>query len=134
MDNLARKESRVIKYIDITKERPGNWQFVDVDKFEADIREDETRKWVNLRRRERARAKALKRAKRDLALATLVLRAVGAAIIFIGYSASMWTHEIGPVFAMGFVGLILILGPALNKENALNKLYLEYMNDERNDL
>lgn len=134
MDNLARKESRVIKYIDITKERPGNWQFVDVDKFEADIREDETRKWVNLRRRERARAKALKRAKRDLALATLVLRAVGAAIIFIGYSASMWTHEIGPVFAMGFVGLLLILGPALNKDNALNKLYLEYMNDERNDL
>lgn len=134
MDNLARKESRVIKYIDITKERPGNWQFVDVDKFEADIREDETRKWVNLRRRERARAKALKRAKRDLALATLVLRAVGAAIIFIGYSASMWTHEIGPVFAMGFVGLLLIFGPSLNKDNALNKLYLEYMNDERNDL
>lgn len=133
MDNLARKE-RVVKYIDITKERPGNWQFIDVDKFEADIREDETRKWVNLRRRERARAKALKRAKRDLALATLVLRAVGAAIIFIGYSASMWTHEIGPVFAMGFVGLLLIFGPALNKDNALNKLYLEYMNDERNDL
>lgn len=133
MDNLARKE-RIVKYIDITKERPGNWQFVDVDKFEADIREDETRKWVNLRRRERARAKALKRAKRDLALATLVLRAVGAAIIFIGYSASMWTHEIGPVFAMGFVGLLLIFGPSLNKDNALNKLYLEYMNDERNDL
>lgn len=133
MDNLARKE-RVVKYIDITKERPGNWQFIDVDKFEADIREDETRKWVNLRRRERARAKALKRAKRDLALATLVLRAVGAAIIFIGYSASMWTHEIGPVFAMGFVGLLLIFGPTLNKDNALNKLYLEYMNDERNDL
>lgn len=134
MDNLARKEGRTVKYIDITKERPGNWQYIDVDRFEADIREDETRKWVNLRRRERARAKALKRAKRDLALATFILRAIGAAIIFVGYSASMWTHEIGPVFAMGFVGLLLILGPSLNKDNALNKLYLEYMNDERNDL
>lgn len=134
MDNLARKEERVVKFIDITKSRPGNWQYVDVDRFEAEIREDETRKWVNLRRRERARAKAMKRAKRDIALATLVFKVVGTAIIFFGYSASMWTHEAGPVIALGFIGLLLVFGPSYNKDAYINRLYSEYLEEERKDI
>ena len=134
MDNLAHSEERIVRFIDINKHRPGNWQYVDVDRLEAAIREDETRKWVNLRRRERARAKAIKRAKRDVALATLVFKVVGSAIIFLGYSATMWTHEAGPIIALGFVGALLIFGPSSNKERSINKLYNEYLEDERNDI
>lgn len=131
--NLAEKE-RIVRFIDLNKIRPGNWQYIDVDKFERDIREDETQKWVNIRRRERARARAMKKARRDVMMANLAFKVVGALLIFLGYSATLWTHEGGPVVAMGFVGIVLILIPDVNKDNAIKTLYKEYFKDERNDL
>lgn len=131
--NLAEKE-RIVRFIDLNKIRPGNWQYIDVDKFERDIREDETQKWVNIRRRERARARAMKKARRDVMMANLAFKVVGALLIFLGYSATLWTHEGGPVIAMGFAGIVLILLPDVNKDNAIKTLYKEYFEDERNDL
>ena len=134
MDNLAKDESKYVKYIDITKSRPGNWQYVDVDRFECQIREDETKKWVNLRRRERARNKALKRARRDVLMANVVSKIIGGLIIFAGYSATLWTHEAGPIIATALVGAILIFGPETNKDESVKRLYKEYIQDERTDI
>lgn len=131
--NLAEKE-RIVRFIDINKIRPGNWQYIDVDKFERDIREDETKKWVNIRRRERARAKAMKKARRDVMMANLAFKVVGALLIFLGYSATLWTHEAGPIIALGLFGAVVFFVPDANKDRAINTLYKEYYEDERNDL
>ena len=64
MDNLAREtkateiklddiSGRRVEFVNLSKERPGNWQYVDVDKLEARIRAEETAKWVAIRKRER---------------------------------------------------------------------------------
>lgn len=134
MDNLARKEGKRVEFIDINKARPGNWQYIDVDKFEAKIREDETRKWVNARRRERVRLKALKKARRDVLMANLVSKIIGVLMVFFGYSASMWTHEGGPILVTGFFGVLIALAPDINKDKAITQLYKKYFEDERNDL
>lgn len=144
MDNVTWKEAtgtdgQICRFIDLNKERPGNWQFIDVDKFEAQVREDEVRKWVMKSRRERAREKARKKARREVMFADVVMKIIGGLIIFLGYSASMWTHEIGPIFAMGFVGAVLIFAVSSVKDKAVDSLYREYTEeyldiDERNDV
>jgi hypothetical protein len=115
MDNLARKnESRIVKYIDLNKERPGNWQYVDLDKFERDIREDETRKWVELRRRERARQKLRKEAFWSVVLATLAVRLIGLGMVLGSIAASLYFHD-GSAALVGIpFGALFMICPGHN--------------------
>lgn len=128
--SLAEDKERYVRYIDLNKERPGNWQYVDVNKLETDVRMEETEKWVAIRRRERARTKARKKANLEIALANLVFKVIGIAMIFIGYSATMWLHEGGPVIALGLFGLIFIVAPACNKHENIEKLFNKYYKEE----
>lgn len=133
LDNLAHDEERYVRYIDLNKSRPGNWQYVDVDRLTADIEQEQTQKWIALRRRERIRQKAKKRAMLEVAVANMLFRVIGAALIFIGYSSSMWLHEGGPIIVLGLLGLILIFGPASNKKENQEKLYKKYKEEYKNE-
>lgn len=128
-DNLARKnEPRRVKFIDITKARPGNWQYVDLDKFECEIRTDETRKWVEKRRRERAREKLRKEAFWAVILSTLAIRMIGALILTASIALSLYLHEGSPAFAMGPFALLFIICPG---HNNIRKEMNEYIEKEK---
>ena len=119
MDNLARKkkEPQYVQFIDITKHRPGNWQYIDVDKFEREIREDETRKWVELRRRERARKKLRKEAFWSMVLATLAVRVGGAILGAASIGVSLYFHDATLALAIAPIALLLIICPGHNNIN-----------------
>ena len=129
--NLAEDDERYVRYIDLNKERPGNWQYIDVDRLECDIREDEVKKWVGIRQRERARAKARKRATIEVNILNLIIRLIGFFMIFVGYSASLWLHEGGPVIALGLFGLIAVISPGINKNDNIETLYKKYYKEEK---
>lgn len=130
MDNLARKdEPRRVKFIDITKARPGNWQYVDLDKFECEIRTDETRKWVEKRRRERARQKLRKEAFWSVILSTLAVRTIGTLMLTASIALSLYLHEWTPMFAIGPFGALFVLCPG---HNNIRKEMDEYIEREKN--
>lgn len=131
ISNLARKEQPTrVKFIDITKERPGNWQYVDVDKFEAQIREDETRKWVEKRRRERARQKLRKEAFWSVILGTLAVRLVGLAVFIGAVSASLYFHEGAIAFGLCPLAGLFILCPGHNNIHEEMDIYINKKKEE----
>ena len=114
MNNLAPKEPQRVKYIDITKARPGNWQYIDCDKFETQIRIDETRKWVEKRKRERAREKLRKEAFWAVILSTLAIRTIGLVVLLGSLALSLYLHTAYPIFGLGWVAVLFIVCPGHN--------------------
>lgn len=146
MDNLARakeidiiKESgRRIEFIDLSKERPGNWQYVDVDKLEARIRAEETAKWVAIRKRERATKKLRREAFWSTFAATIVIRLIGLAIIIGGNSLGLYLH-VGEISLVAWpIGILFVLCPGHNNIEAniqeyIKKNHKEDINNVRKD-
>lgn len=139
MDNLAREkkavsidiaEGRRIEYIDINKERPGNWQYIDVDKFEAQIRAEETAKWVAIRKRERERKKLRKEALISTIMATLVVRLIGVAMIFLGTSLCLYFHCGEGLIAVWPMGILFVICPGHNNINNNIDEYIKKNNKE----
>lgn len=131
MDNLARvpKEehhAQIIRFVDLDKKRPGNWQYVDVDEFEHNIRQDEAAKWVALRKKERDRIKRHKEAISSMILMTTIVRVV-ATIIFaacVGLSVSIGNALLA-ICMFPFWCLFVIL-PGYNKHDDLIEKYEKY--------
>lgn len=146
MDNLARakeiditKESgRRVEFIDITKPRPGNWQYVDVDKLENRIRAEETAKWVAIRKRERDIKKLRREAFWSTFAATLMIRLIGLAIIIGGNSLGLYLH-IGEISLVAWpMGILFVLCPGHNNIEAniqeyIKKNHKEDINNVRKD-
>lgn len=146
MDNLARakeiditKESgRRVEFINLSKERPGNWQYIDVDKFEQRIRAEETAKWVAIRKRERDIKKLRREAFWSTFAATLVIRLIGLAIIIGGNSLGLYLH-VGEISLVSWpIGVLFVLCPGHNniEENIqeyIKKNYKEDTNNVRKD-
>lgn len=134
MDNLARNidisKARRIEYIDLNKERPGNWQYVDVDKLEARIRAEETAKWVAIRKRERETKKLHKEAFWSTILATLAIRIAGVVIIFAGTSAALYWHLGEAALVSWPLGALFIICPG---HNNISKEIDEYIRRKKND-
>lgn len=132
MDNLARKtkEPRRVEYIDLNKVRPGNWQYVDVDKLEARIRQEETEKWVKLRREERERKKLRKEAFWSTIMATLVIRLIGVAIIFVGTSAALYFHLGEAALCAWPIGILFIICPGHNNIEENIQKYIDHKKKE----
>lgn len=134
MDNLARNidisKVRRIEYIDLNKERPGNWQYVDVDKLEARIRAEETAKWVAIRKHERETKKLRKEAFWSTILATLAIRIVGVVIIFAGTSAALYWHLGEAALVSWPLGALFIICPG---HNNISKEIDEYIRRKKND-
>lgn len=134
MDNLARNidisKARRIEYIDLNKDRPGNWQYVDVDKLEARIRADETAKWVAIRKREREIKKLRKEAFWSTILATLAIRIVGAVIIFAGTSAALYWHLGEAALVSWPLGALFIICPGHNNIEKNIQDYISQKNKE----
>lgn len=135
MDNLAREpkeeHAKVIRFIDIDKERPGNWQYVDVDEFEFNIRQDEAAKWVARRQRERQRQRDRKEAVTSMILATLVFRIVSL-IIFVVCAAI--SHAIGNSMLVVTVAPMCLIGvwmPGYNNVDDLVDKYEKYIRKKR---
>lgn len=146
MDNLARakeiditKESgRRVEFIDISKPRPGNWQYVDVDKLENRIRAEETAKWIAIRKRERDIKKLRREAFWSTFAATLMIRLIGLAIIIGGNSLGLYLH-IGEISLVAWpMGILFVLCPGHNNIEAniqeyIKKNYKEDINNVRKD-
>lgn len=134
MDNLARNidisKARRIEYIDLNKDRPGNWQYVDVDKLEARIRAEETAKWVAIRKREREIKKLRKEAFWSTILATLAIRIVGAVIIFAGTSAALYWHLGEAALVSWPLGALFIICPGHNNIEKNIQDYISQKNKE----
>lgn len=127
--NLAEKdEPRTVRFIDISKERPGNWQYIDVDKFEAHIREDETRKWVEKRRRERNRTKLRKEAFWSVVLGTLALRTIGLAVLLGATAASLYFHDGIFLFGLGPFAALAVICPGHNNIHEEMDIYIKNKN------
>lgn len=128
MDNLAKNidisKGRRVEFINITKERPGNWQYVDVDKLEARIRAEETAKWVKIRKREREIKKLRREAFLSTLAATLVIRLVGVAIIAIGHSLGLYFHAEEMLLIAWPFGLLFVICPG---HNNIEKNIQEYI-------
>lgn len=132
MDNLARakeiditKESgRRVEFINITKPRPGNWQYVDVDKLEARVRAEETAKWIAIRKREREIKKLRREAFWSTLAATLVIRLVGVAIMAIGHSLGLYFHVEELLLVSWPFGLLFVICPG---HNNIEKNIQEYI-------
>lgn len=137
MDNLARKkeEPRRVEFIDLNKARPGNWQYVDVDKLEARIRAEETAKWVAIRRRERETKKLRKEAFWSTIMATIVIRIVGLALIIGGTSLALYFHLGEVVFVAWPVGALFVICPGHNSidENIEKYIKNKHKEENRND-
>lgn len=137
MDNLARKkeEPRRVEFIDLNKARPGNWQYVDVDKLEARIRAEETAKWVAIRRRERETKKLRKEAFWSTIMATIVIRIVGLALIIGGTSLALYFHLGEVVFAAWPIGALFVWCPGHNSidENIEKYIKNKHKEENRND-
>ena len=126
MDNLAREKTKAteiklddipgrrVEFVNLSKERPGNWQYVDVDKLEARIRAEETAKWVAIRRREREIKKLRKEAFWSTILATLAIRIVGVVIIFAGTSAALYWHLGEAALVSWPLGALFVICPGHN--------------------
>lgn len=139
MDNLARenkaisidiKEGRRVEFIDVNKERPGNWQYVDVDKLEARIRAEETAKWVAIRKHSRETKKLRKEAFWSCLAATLVVRLIGLALIIGGTSVALYFHIGEVVFAAWPIGGLLLWCPGKNNMDENIKKYISMKNKE----
>jgi hypothetical protein len=141
MDNLAREhkakeiklndiEGRRVEFINLSKERPGNWQYVDVDKLEARIRAEETAKWVEIRRRERAAKKLRKEAFWSTIMATLAIRILGLIVLVGGTSLALYFHVGEVVFAAWPIGTLFVLCPGHNSIDENIKKYIEHKHKE----
>lgn len=144
MDNLARetKETKAteiklndipgrrVEFVNLSKERPGNWQYVDVDKLESRIRAEETAKWVTIRKREREIKKLRKEAFWSTILATLAIRIVGVVIIFAGTSAALYWHLGEAALVSWPLGALFIICPG---HNSISKEMDEYIRRKKND-
>lgn len=134
MDNLARNidisKARRIEYIDLNKERPGNWQYVDVDKLESRIRAEETAKWVAIRKREREIKKLRKEAFWSTILATLAIRIVGVVIIFAGTSAALYWHLGEAALVSWPLGALFVICPGHNNIERNIQDYISQKNKE----
>lgn len=141
MDNLAREAKateikldnipgRRVEFVNLSKERPGNWQYVDVDKLESRIRAEETAKWVAIRKREREIKKLRKEAFWSTILATLAIRIVGVVIIFAGTSAALYWHLGEAALVSWPLGALFIICPG---HNNISKEMDEYIRRKKND-
>lgn len=141
MDNLAREAKateikldnipgRRVEFVNLSKERPGNWQYVDVDKLESRIRAEETAKWVAIRKREREAKKLRKEAFWSTILATLAIRIVGVVIIFAGTSAALYWHLGEAALVSWPLGALFIICPG---HNNISKEMDEYIRRKKND-
>lgn len=141
MDNLAREAKateikldnipgRRVEFVNLSKERPGNWQYVDVDKLEFRIRAEETAKWVAIRKREREIKKLRKEAFWSTILATLAIRIVGVVIIFAGTSAALYWHLGEAALVSWPLGALFIICPG---HNNISKEMDEYIRRKKND-
>lgn len=141
MDNLARETKateikldnipgRRVEFVNLSKERPGNWQYVDVDKLESRIRAEETAKWVAIRKREREAKKLRKEAFWSTIMATLAIRIVGVVIIFAGTSAALYWHFGEAALAAWPLGALFIICPG---HNNISKEIDEYIRRKKND-
>ena len=141
MDNLAREAKateikldnipgRRVEFVNLSKERPGNWQYVDVDKLEARIRAEETAKWVAIRKRERETKKLRKEAFWSTILATLAIRIAGVVIIFVGTSVALYWHLGEAALVSWPVGALFVLCPG---HNNISKEIDEYIRRKKND-
>lgn len=127
--NLAeKKEPKTVRFIDISKERPGNWQYVDLDKFEAQIREDETRKWVEKRRRERNRTKLRKEAFWSVVISTLAVRLVGLTVLLGATAASLYFHDGIFLFGLGPFAALAVICPGHNNIREEMDIYIKNKN------
>lgn len=129
MDNLAKNidisKGRRVEFIDITKERPGNWQYVDVDKLEARVRAEETAKWVAIRKREREMKKLRREAFWATFASTLIIRLVGVAVIAIGHSLGLYFHVGELVLVSWPFGLLFVICPGHNNIEKNIQEYIE---------
>lgn len=141
MDNLARDAKateikldnipgRRVEFVNLSKERPGNWQYVDVDKLESRIRAEETAKWVAIRKREREIKKLRKEAFWSTILATLAIRIVGVVIIFAGTSVALYWHLGEAALVSWPLGALFIICPG---HNNISKEIDEYIRRKKND-
>lgn len=141
MDNLARETKateikldnipgRRVEFVNLSKERPGNWQYVDVDKLEARIRAEETAKWVAIRKRERDTKKLRKEAFWSVIAATLIIRVIGLAIFVAGTSLALYFHMGEAVFVAWPLGALFIICPG---HNNISKEIDEYIRRKKND-
>ena len=141
MDNLAREAKateikldnipgRRVEFVNLSKERPGNWQYVDVDKLESRIRAEETAKWVAIRKRERETKKLRKEAFWSTILATLAIRIAGVVIIFAGTSVALYWHLGEAALVSWPVGALFVLCPG---HNNISKEIDEYIRRKKND-
>ena len=141
MDNLARETKateiklddipgRRVEFVNLSKERPGNWQYVDVDKLEARIRAEETAKWVAIRRREREIKKLRKEAFWSTILATLAIRIVGVVIIFAGTSAALYWHFGEAALVSWPLGALFVICPG---HNNIEKNIQEYTSQKHKE-
>ena len=130
MDNLARKNKEYtrVHFIDITKERPGNWQYIDVDAFEKHIREDEAAKWIKKRMKERKKARERREAFISTMAAVLAVRVVGILILIFGIK--IFT-EVSLVLIP--IGVMLALCPGHNDISENIDRYLKNKEEKNND-
>lgn len=120
-DNTAKKLRAV--NIDIT---PTRIEFKDADEFEADIRADEARKWIERDIRRRRRDRANKRKMEIYLLGKTLSRIFGIAGIYLSFALMKLVPEAGGGILMVFVPICLIFVVCpLSKEEAFKRIKLE---------
>ncbi len=98
------------------------WHFINLSEFEFQIRQDEMRKYMALRRKERARRRWYREAKVDLFKATLLPRMCGLIMIAMTISTLFLLRAMGETMVDGTwmfvtlaIGALLLIMPGSNK-------------------
>lgn len=117
-DNTA-KELRAVN-IDIS---PRRIEFMDADEFEAEIRADEARKWIERDIRRRKREREYKQKMQVYMLGKALMRIIGASGIYLSFWLMKLIPEAGGGILMIFVPLCLVFVICpLSKEEAFKRL------------
>lgn len=93
------------------------WVFVDLEDFEFNVRQDERRKFFELRRRERARRRWQTEAQNDILKATIRPRLLGLLIVLMSICTFVGTGGGDGTWLMVTVplGLLFMIMPGSNK-------------------
>lgn len=98
------------------------WHFINLEDFEFQIRQEELRKYMALRKKERNRKRWYREAKVDLFKATLIPRVCGLMMIAMTVSTLFLLRAIGEVAVDGTwmlvtlgIGILLVTMPGNNK-------------------
>jgi hypothetical protein len=93
------------------------WVFVDLEDFEFNVRQDERRKFFELRKRERARRRWTQEAQNDILKATIRPRLLGLIVVLMSICSFVGTGGGDGTWLMVTVpiGLLLMIMPGSNK-------------------